>query len=108
MQRDVFAEEHELLREQFRRFAEKEIEPKIAEWNARGMTDRATWRRLGEEGFLGAAVPEEYGGCGNFLHDAVIVEELARIRAHALMMMLHSAICLPYVVSYGTERQKHQ
>ena len=54
MQRDVFSEEHELFREQFRRFAESEIVPKIAEWNARGMSDRETWRRAGEEGFLGA------------------------------------------------------
>ena len=54
MRRDFFTEEHELFRAQVRRFVEKEIEPKIAEWNARGMSDRETWQRAGEEGFLGA------------------------------------------------------
>ena len=64
MRRDIFTEEHELFRSQFRRFAEKEIAPKIADWNARGMSDRETWRRIGEEGFLGASAPAEYGGAG--------------------------------------------
>ena len=107
MKRDIFSEEHELFRDQFRRFAEKEIEPKIAGWNAQGMSDRETWKRCGEAGFLGANQPEEYGGSGgDFLYDAIIMEELARIRAHALMISLHSDICVPYVLAYGTQEQK--
>ena len=107
MKRDIFSEEHELFREQFRRFAEKEIEPKIAGWNTQGMSDRDTWKRCGASGFLGANQPEEYGGSGgDFLYDAIIMEELARIRAHALMISLHSDICLPYLVAYGTPEQK--
>ena len=62
MRREIFSEEHEHFRSEFRRFAESEIEPKIAEWNARGSTDRATWKRCGEQGFLGASAPERYGG----------------------------------------------
>ena len=109
MQRDIFSEDHRLFREQFRRFAQKEIEPKIAEWNARGMSDRETWRRAGEAGFLGASAPVEYGGAGgDLLYDAVIMEELAWIRAHAMMVSLHSDICMPYVVSYGSEEQKRK
>ncbi len=54
MQRDIFSEEHELFRQQFRRLAESEIEPKVEKWNRDGITDRETWRRTGEEGFLGA------------------------------------------------------
>jgi len=109
MRRDVFSEEHELFRSQFRRFAEKEIAPKIPEWNAKGMSDRATWKRLGEEGFLGANQPEEYGGAGgDFLYDAVIMEELAAIRAHGIMVSLHSDICLPYISTYGSKEQKEK
>jgi acyl-CoA dehydrogenase len=107
--RDLFSEEHELFRSQFRRFAEKEIEPKVAEWNALGRSDRATWRRCGEEGFLGANAPEEYGGAGgDFLYDAIVMEELARLRAHALMVSLHSDICLPYITTFGSEEQKRR
>jgi len=109
MQRGIFSQEHELFRAQFRRFAEKEIEPKIAGWNARGMTDRGTWRRCGEEGFLGANQPEAYGGAGgDFLFDAIVMEELARLRAHALMVSLHSDICMPYITTYGTDDQKQR
>jgi len=109
MRRDIFSEEHELFRAQFRRFVEKEVEPKVPEWNARGMSDRETWRRAGAEGFLGANQPVEYGGAGgDFLYDAIVMEELARVRAHALMISLHSDICLPYVVSFGSEEQKRR
>lgn len=109
MQRDVFGEEHELFREQFRRFAHKEIEPKIAAWNAAGMPDRETWRRMGAEGFLGCNQPEAYGGAGgDFRYDAIIMEELAWLRAHALMFSLHADICVPYLRDFGTEEQKQR
>jgi acyl-CoA dehydrogenase len=109
MRRDVFGDEHDLFREQFRRFAAKDIEPKVAAWNEAGMSDRATWRRMGEEGYLGANQPERYGGAGaDFLFDAIVVEELARVRAHALMMSLHSDICMPYLTTYGSEAQKEK
>ena len=109
MRREIFSEEHELFRDQFRRFAAAEIEPKIAEWNDRGMTDRETWKRCGDEGFLGANAPEAYGGAGaDFLYDAIVMEELSRIRAHALMISLHSDICMPYITSYGSEAQKQK
>lgn len=107
MRRDVFTEEHELFREQFKRFAQREIEPKIEQWNERGMTDRETWLAMGAQGFLGAAVSADYGGSGgDFFYDAIIMEEIAYLRAHALMMSLHSDIVLPYLLTYGTEEQK--
>jgi acyl-CoA dehydrogenase len=109
MRRDIFTEDHDLFRQQFRRFAEAEILPKIEAWNARGMSDRETWRRAGAEGFLGANQPTEYGGAGgDFLYDAIIMEEMAWMRAHAMMISLHSDICMPYLVSYGTEEQKRK
>jgi acyl-CoA dehydrogenase len=109
MRRDFFSEEHELFRSQFRRFAEKEIAPKVPLWNECGMSDRETWRRCGEEGFLGASAPEAYGGAGgDFLYDAIIMEELADLRAHGLMLSLHSNICRPYIEAYGSEEQKQK
>ena len=109
MKRDIFTSEHDLFRAQFRRFAEKEIAPKIAQWNERGMSDRETWRRCGAAGYLGANQPVEYGGSGgDFLYDAIIMEELADLRAHALMISLHSDICLPYLTAFGSEAQKRR
>ena len=109
MKRDIFTAEHDLFREQFRRFAEKEIAPKVAQWNERGMSDRETWRRCGAAGYLGANQPVEYGGAGgDFLYDAIIMEELAALRAHGLMVSLHSDICLPYLTAFGSAAQKRR
>ena len=109
MRRRIFTEEHHQFREQFRRFAQKEIEPKVADWNARGTSDKETWRRAGAAGFLGASAPAEYGGAGgDFLYDAIIMEEMAWIRAHAMMISLHSDIVLPYILTYGSAEQKQK
>jgi acyl-CoA dehydrogenase len=92
-----------------RRFVENEIVPKIPGWNRDGMSDRESWRKLGEAGFLGANAPAEYGGSGvDFLYDAIVIEEMSRVRAHGLMMGLHSDICLPYLTTYGSEEQKRR
>jgi acyl-CoA dehydrogenase len=109
VRRDIFDDEHDVFREQFRRFAREQIEPRIAGWNEAGMSDRASWRAMGEHGFLGACAPEEYGGSGaDFLYDAIIMEELAYLRAHGLMMSLHSDICMPYITGFGTDDQKQR
>jgi acyl-CoA dehydrogenase len=109
MRRDIFSDEHEHFRAEFRRFAEAEIVPKIEAWNEAGISDRDTWRKMGEAGFLGANQPEEYGGSGvDFLYDAIVMEELAYIRAHGLQASLHSDVCMPYLTSYGSEEQKQK
>ena len=109
MRRAIFTEDHEIFRAQFRRFAEREIEPKVAAWNRSRLTDRATWLRMGEEGFLGPALPAEYGGGGgDFLYDAIVMEEIAWRRAHGLMTAVHSSICMPYLLTYGTEEQRRR
>ncbi len=109
MRRDIFEDEHDVFREQFRRFAEDEIAPKIADWNTAGRPDRDTWRAMGEAGFLGADMPEAYGGSdAGFRYDAIIMEELSDIRAHALMFSLHTDICAPYLRDFGSEAQKQK
>jgi len=109
VRRDIFGEEHELFRAQLRRFVEAEVVPRIAGWNANGICDRETWRRMGEAGFLGVNAPEEYGGAGeSFLYSAIVIEELAFARAHALQSYLHSDICMPYLTRFGTEAQKRK
>ena len=109
MKRDIFSDEHELFRAEFRRFADAEIAPRVEGWNRAGISDRETWKKLGQAGFLGANAPEEYGGAGaDFLYDAIIMEEMAYLRAHAVMVSLHSDICMPYLTHYGSEAQKEK
>ena len=70
--RTLFAEEHELFREQVRRFIVNEITPYHADWEDEGIVPRSLWRKAGEAGLLCTEVPEEYGGAGgDFLFGAV-------------------------------------
>jgi acyl-CoA dehydrogenase len=109
MRREIFSDEHEHFRSEFRRFAKTEIEPHVESWNQAGISDKATWRKMGEAGFLGANAPEEYGGAGaDFIFDAIVMEELAYLRAHALQTSLHSDICMPYLSTFGSEEQKQR
>ena len=107
MRRDVFGEEHELFRRQFRRFAESELAPKVAQWNSDGVTDRETWLRMGEAGYLGVNVSEAYGGGGgDFLYSAIVLEEIVRVRAWALQVAVHSDTSIPYLTRFGSDAQK--
>lgn len=60
--RALFTEEHELFRQSVRDFIAKEITPHNAEWEKQKMVSRESWRKLGENGFLGIQAPEELGG----------------------------------------------
>jgi acyl-CoA dehydrogenase len=109
MRRDIFSPEHQMFRDQVAKFVDAEITPEVEHWNRAGMSDRESWRKMGAAGFLGANAPAEYGGAGaDFAYDAIVIEELARIRAHGLMMGLHSDICMPYITTYGNEVQKRR
>lgn len=107
--RPMFTEEHELFREQVRRFAEKEIVPHHDQWEKDGIVSREVWAAAGEAGLLCCTVPEEYGGAGgDFLHSTIVIEELAKVGASGPAFHLHSDIVVPYIVAYGSEDQKRE
>lgn len=107
--RSVFREDHNMFREQARRFIEREISPNLHEWEKNGIVPKEVWLKAGEMGLLCSTVPEEYGGAGgDFGHSAVMIEELARVNATAVGFTTHSEIVAPYIVAYGTEEQKHK
>jgi acyl-CoA dehydrogenase len=107
VRREIFGDEHALFRTELRRFLQAEVAPRVEGWNAAGISDRETWRKMGQAGYLGPSMPESVGGGGaDFLYDAIVIEELADIRAHALQTSLHSNICMPYLLHYGTQEQQ--
>ena len=107
--RTLFGPEHELFRDQVRRFIETEITPYHALWEQDGIVPRSVWRKAGEAGLLCTEVPEEYGGGGgDFLFGAIMIEEMARAGATGPTFYLHSDIVAPYLVHYGTEEQKRR
>jgi acyl-CoA dehydrogenase len=105
--RKVFRDDHEMFRDQVRRFVETEIVPHHAEWEREGIVPKWLWLRAGEEGLLCVTAPEAYGGSGgDFGHSAVLIEELARVNATAVGFTTHSDVAVPYLVNYGTDDQK--
>lgn len=95
-----------MLREAVSRFVESEMVPKEARWRAQHHVDRETWRSAGEAGFLLMDVPDEFGGGGgDFRHEAVLYEELARRGISGFGQGVHS-IAAHYVLNYGTPEQK--
>ncbi len=64
MQRTLFDSDHELFRDSVRAFIAKELVPHSEEWEHAGIVDREVFAKAGAQGFLGIAVPEEYGGGG--------------------------------------------
>jgi acyl-CoA dehydrogenase len=107
--RTVYRDDHEMLRDTARRFFERECLPRQAEWDEAGRTDRETWRKAGREGLLCVTVPTEYGGGGgDFGHSCVLAEELHRSGVSGFSLSVHSDITAPYIVRFGTEEQKQR
>jgi long-chain-acyl-CoA dehydrogenase len=108
--RSLFDDEHELFRDSVRRFIAAEVAPHHEQWERDGLVDRAMFTSAGAHGFLGMAVPEQYGGGGveDFRYNLVIGEEIQRagVNAAGLGWTLHNDICLPYFLSLGTDEQK--
>jgi len=107
--RTLFSTEHELFRDQVRRFIAAEITPYHADWEKAGVVPRSLWLKAGAAGLLCTGVPEEYGGAGgDFLLGAIEIEEMARAGATGPTFYLHSDIVAPYLVHYGTPEQKQR
>jgi alkylation response protein AidB-like acyl-CoA dehydrogenase len=106
----IFTEEHEQLRESIRRFVEKELAPHAEEWEETTFPD-SVFQRMGELGFLGLSVPEQYGGQGgDYYCNLVLAEELARAHSGGLAMgvAVHTDMATPPILAFGTEEQKQQ
>jgi alkylation response protein AidB-like acyl-CoA dehydrogenase len=74
----------------------------------RGETPEALWREMGESGFLGVHLPEEYGGGGGGLVDlALVIEETASQGCPMFMLVISPAIAGSLLAAHGTEDMKH-
>ena len=109
LERSIYSEDHEIFRKSVAKFVEKEIVPYHDQWEKNGVVPRQLWELAGDNGLLCSFVPTEYGGPGgDFLHTAIVIEELAKVEASGPAFHLHSAIVAPYILNYGTEQQKKE
>lgn len=110
MERTLFEPEHELFRESFRKFLDTHVAPNHDQWAEQGIVDRAAWVEAGKQGFLGMAVPEEYGGGGvkDFRYNAILTEETVRGQYSGLGFSLHNDVIAPYLLELANEEQKQR
>lgn len=107
MSRKLFKEEHQIFRESFRKFLEKEVTPFIEEWEKDGIVPKDVWKKMGGNGFLCPWLEEVYGGSNaGYEYSVVINEELSYVGANGLLAGLHSDVVVPYLHSFGNEEQK--
>ncbi len=94
------------LRDSAARFIDAEMVPDDEQARKRGHVGHALWRKAGELGFLCADIPEEFGGAGgDFRHEAVFYEEMARRGLTGMATSVHSIVA-HYLLNHGTPAQK--
>jgi len=85
------------------------VEPHQKAFEKAGHPSREIWLEMGAQGMLGVAIPAEVGGIGaSFLEEMIIDEEMFYAHSTAPARALHSVICMPYLVDYGTKAQQEQ
>ena len=100
--------EHKMIRDAARDFAQKEISPIAAEHDESGEFPHATMKKMGEIGFMGIEVPEQYGGAGmDALAYVLALEEICKVdAAHGVIMSVNNSLYCHGILKFGTEEQK--
>ena len=104
------SDEHKMIRDAARDFAQREIVPIAAEFDESGEFPQATIRKMGEMGFMGIEIPEEYGGAGmDTLAYVLALEEICKADAsHGVIMSVNNSLYCHGIMKFGTEEQKKE
>jgi alkylation response protein AidB-like acyl-CoA dehydrogenase len=112
MDRMHYDADHVAFGEAFRAFADKVVVPNYLDYERAGITPREVFQEAGKGGFLGMAIPEEYGGGGveDFRFNQILDEQIAAagITGAGLGISLHNDTCLPYFLSFANDEQKRR
>jgi alkylation response protein AidB-like acyl-CoA dehydrogenase len=106
----IFTPEHDQLRESIGSFVVKELAPHAEEWEENTFPDWV-FRRMGELGFLGLTMPEEYGGQGgDYYCSIVLAEEMTKSNCGGMTMgvAVQTDMAMPPIKAFGTEEQKQE
>src|SRR5579862_4905612 len=104
------SQDHRLLRNTVREFAEREVAPVAEELDRTHSFPYEIVRRLGELDLMGIPFPEQYGGAGSSsLAYALVVEELARVDSSvAITLCAHTSLGTQPLHLFGSEEQKQE
>lgn len=103
-----FSEEHKLIADSARDFAEQYIRPHVMDWDEAQHFPKDVLQKAGEMGFMGIFIPEEYGGSGLGYHEYVaIIQEISKVDPSiGLSVAAHNSLCTGHIFYFGNEEQK--
>jgi alkylation response protein AidB-like acyl-CoA dehydrogenase len=103
-----YNETQQMIAQSIKDFAEKNIRPYIMEWDEAQIFPIPLFKQLGEMGFMGVLVPEEYGGSGLGYHEYVtVIEEISKVDPSiGLSVAAHNSLCTNHILTFGNEEQK--
>lgn len=105
--RAIFDSDHDMFRESVRNYWKEHIIPFHDQWEEDGEISNEAWEEAGRQGMLGVTMPEQYGGLGvDIKYSAIVWEEQSYANCTGPGFALHSEICMPYILNYGTQEQK--
>lgn len=104
------SEDIKLIRESARNFAEKHIRPYLMEWDESQYFPVELFRAMGEQGFMGVLVPEQYGGSGlGYQEYITIIEEIAKVCGSiGLSLAAHNSLGTNHILTFANEEQKQK
>ena len=102
------SESQQLITQMVRDFCEKNIRPKLMEWDEAQTFPREVFHGFGELGLMGVLVPEEYGGAGLGYHEYIaIITEVSRVCGSiGLSLAAHNSLCTGHILTFGNAAQK--
>ena len=103
-----FTEDHKMITQMVKDFAEKEIRPNVGKWDEEQHFPKNLFKKAGELGLMGVLVPEEFGGAGlgYFEYIAVIAEISKVCGSIGLSVAAHNSLCTNHILKFGNEEQK--
>jgi len=101
-------ENQRMISDMVRDFAERNIRPKMMEWDESQTFPKDLFHEMGELGLMGVLVPTEYGGSGFGYYEYVTaIVELAKVCGSiGLSMAAHNSLCTGHILQFGNEEQK--
>ena len=107
---ELLTDNLQLIRESARDFAETYIRPHVMEWDEKQYFPEDLFHQMGEHGFLGVLVPEQYHGAGlGYQEYITIIEEIAKVCGSiGLSVAAHNSLCTNHILTFGSEEQKQK
>ncbi|MEM7045793.1 MAG: acyl-CoA dehydrogenase [Pseudomonadota bacterium] len=107
---DQLTDEERMIRDAANAYAEEKLQPRVTEAFAKEQSDPEIFKEMGDFGFLGATIPEAYGGVGaGYVSYGLIAREIERVDSgYRSMMSVQSSLVMYPIYAYGSEDQRQR